>query len=108
MKFLSKAARLTKAREVTTKKRPLIIFNDDESGLYVKEIKKLINTLPRLSELRIRDFQTKKLSKIEPSDAIIFGDAIAPRKYDYRVVEIDDVLNVEELERHQKGFEKVL
>jgi len=91
--FITKFARLSVHKE-ETKVKPVIIFNSDgPSGIYIKKLIEEIRKYPKLKELKLRGIATKKLSKIEPEDIVVFGDAVAPYNYDYRVVEIEDVLN---------------
>jgi hypothetical protein len=88
--FFSKFAKL--AIEKTVKAKPFAVFNDDgEKGFYVKRLKEEIKKYPKLKELNLRGYKIKKLSKVEPDDIIVFGDAQTPHKYDFRVVEIEDL-----------------
>jgi len=94
MSFFSKFAKLPV--EVSSKKKLFAIFNNDgDNALYIKELKKEIRKYPKLKELNDRSFVTKKLSKIDLDDIVVFGDAIAPYNYDYRVVEMKDVINTD-------------
>jgi len=111
-KFLSKFARLS-AIEKPTKKRPFTIYNVDENGVYIKELIKYLKNFPKLTQLSLPGFSIKRLAKIDPTDVIVFGDALSPRKYDYRVVELEDVLNTDgyeqyELPTHWKEIKKAI
>jgi len=91
-KFFSNFATLSTQR--VSKKKQFAIFNGDgENRHYVKELIKEIKSYPKLKELNARNLINKKLSQIDPGDVIVFGDTTGEFKYDYRVVEIEDIVS---------------
>lgn len=83
------------------KNNPFAVFIDDEEGFYLRRLKKEIKKYPKLKELDLESLLSKRLSQSKEGDIIIFGDSEAPLQYDYRVVELPDLISIggiEELE----------
>lgn len=96
VQFLSKFAKLSLHSQ--PKLKPFaVLVDDNKKGLYVEEFKKEIKKYPKLKELNLKRVDSIKLSEARETDIIVFGDATGGLKYDYRVVELGDIIST-------KGF----
>lgn len=103
MKLFSKFAKLYGPESV--KKKPFAVFIDDEDGFAIKAIKKELKKYPKLKEISKRYGSSKSLLNLKEGDIILFGDALGPFDYDYRVIELQDLRSTNGLETFELTLE---
>ena len=84
----------------TSKKEPFAVFIDDGDGFHIKGLKKEMKKHPKLKELTSRHLLSKRLSQLEEGDVLLFGDSPPSYKYDYRVIEMQDLISVDDIDQY--------